>query len=415
MLNNPKKPLDLFTGYGIELEFMIIDSVSLKVKPIADKVLDKLSNKKGSREVVLADVAWSNEFVKHVIELKSNGPAADLKKLRLDFYSAIAEMNQLLEKEFSARLLSTAMHPLFLPENETVIWQGEDAAIYASYDRIFNCKGHGWSNLQSIHINLPFNGDEQFGRLHAAVRVVIPLLPALAASSPFVEGKLSEKVDARLGFYSANQKRIPSIIGPMIPEAVFTRSSYREKILDPITRDIAPYDDDDVLEAEWLNSRTAIAKFEKSCIEIRVLDITECVASDLAIVETTVALVKALCKEEISDQETIRGVETSALKGVLELSINHAEDAVIDDPKYFSIFSLSQACKLSDVWKKILTLPKVKQYISTESQMLIKQIIDSGSLATRIRNSYRKDNLNIEEIYQKLSSCLAADKLFDVE
>ena len=133
---------------------------------------------------------------------------------------------------------------------------------------------------------MPFASDVEFGRLHAAVRFVLPLLPALAASSPIVEGQNSEKLDARLGFYSQNQKKIPSIIGAMIPEAVFTEADYRKEVLQPIADDIKPYDTAGVLEAEWLNSRAAIPKFEKSCLEIRVLDITECISSDLAIVET---------------------------------------------------------------------------------------------------------------------------------
>ena len=36
-------------------------------------------------------------------------------------------------------------------------------------------------------LNLPFSSDEEFGRLHAAIRLLLPLLPALAASSPLVE------------------------------------------------------------------------------------------------------------------------------------------------------------------------------------------------------------------------------------
>ena len=47
------------------------------------------------------------------------------------------------------------------------------ASIYDTFDRIFSCKGHGWANLQSMQINLPFRGDEEFARLHAAIRVSV--------------------------------------------------------------------------------------------------------------------------------------------------------------------------------------------------------------------------------------------------
>ena len=45
------------------------------------------------------------------------------------------------------------------------------------------------TNIQAVHLTLPFRGASEFGRLMAACRVVLPLLPALAASSPFVEGE----------------------------------------------------------------------------------------------------------------------------------------------------------------------------------------------------------------------------------
>ena len=50
--------------------------------------------------------------------------------------------------------------------------------MYEAYDRIFDCRGHGWANLQAVHLNLPFSGDEEFGRLHAAIRLVLPIMPA---------------------------------------------------------------------------------------------------------------------------------------------------------------------------------------------------------------------------------------------
>ena len=60
-----------------------------------------------------------------------------------------------------------------------------------AFDRIFSCQGHGWANLQSMHINLPFADDAEFGRLHAAIRFLLPLLPGLTASSPVMDGAVT--------------------------------------------------------------------------------------------------------------------------------------------------------------------------------------------------------------------------------
>ena len=110
-------------------------------------------------------------------------PAVARLTRREDFATAVQRANEQLATR-DARLLPTGMHPWMDPSAETSLWPGEGAAIYATFDRLFDCRRHGWANLQSMHVNLPFDGDDEFARLHAAVRVLLPLIPALAASSP---------------------------------------------------------------------------------------------------------------------------------------------------------------------------------------------------------------------------------------
>ncbi|MCX6128011.1 MAG: glutamate-cysteine ligase family protein, partial [Proteobacteria bacterium] len=289
------KTLGLFEAFGIELEYMIVDCQTLAVKPICDEIIQVLAGEIVN-EVSLGRVNVSNELVAHVIEFKGNGPQSDLKRLQQSLQSEIEKMNLLL-KRWNAQLLPTAMHPLMDPRTETKLWQHGQNSIYKTYDRIFDCKGHGWSNLQSIHINLPFSNDNEFARLHAAIRIALPILPALAASSPVVEGRITQQVDSRLGFYAQNQKKIPAIIGDIIPEAVFSRREYEERILEKISRDISSLDPEGELESEWLNSRGAIARFERNAIEIRVLDIQESLPADFAIISLVISLVKSLVYE----------------------------------------------------------------------------------------------------------------------
>lgn len=100
-------------------------------------------------------IEWSNELVAHVVELKTNGPTPNLKELPELFLQNIQEINQILE-ELNAQLLPSAAHPMMNPLLETQLWKHHYSKIYALYNRIFDCKGHGWSNVQSMHINLPF-------------------------------------------------------------------------------------------------------------------------------------------------------------------------------------------------------------------------------------------------------------------
>ncbi len=276
-----KTPLHLFEGFGVELEYMIVDRESLDIRPIADAVLRDDAGQVVS-DVEFDRIAWSNELALHVIELKTNGPAPDFSNLSDQFHEHVQRIEARLESEH-ARLMPTGMHPWMHPHNEFQLWPYEYSSIYGTYDRIFDCHGHGWANLQSVHLNLPFADDAEFGRLHAAIRLLLPILPALAASSPIIERKKTDWLDTRLEVYRTNAKRIPSIIGRVIPEPVYTHADYDEKIFQPMYQDIAPKDPEGLLQHEFLNSRGAIARFERNAIEIRVLDVQECPQADVAI------------------------------------------------------------------------------------------------------------------------------------
>ena len=71
-------PLRLFQGFGIELEYMIVDARTLDVRPLCDRAIEAELGEVAS-DVERGEIAWSNELALHVIELKTNGPAAALE------------------------------------------------------------------------------------------------------------------------------------------------------------------------------------------------------------------------------------------------------------------------------------------------------------------------------------------------
>ena len=262
----------LLSVFGIELEYMIVDKDSLEVLPISDKIL-RTSTGEITQSLEHGAISWSNELVLHVLELKTNGPAKKLDHLDESFHKNVQTINNMLEKH-NGLLLPSAMHPFMHPETDMRLWTHGDRETYEMYNKVFNCKGHGWANLQSTHLNLPFSNDVEFGRLYAAIRVILPILPALAASSPFKEGKATGWLDTRVLTYKDNQKKVPQITADIIPEPFFTIKEYEDNVLTPMYEAISPYDPDELLQAEWLNSRGAIARFIRNAIEIRVLKLT---------------------------------------------------------------------------------------------------------------------------------------------
>lgn len=410
---NTRGPLHLFEGYGIELEYMIVDGTGMNVRPVSDRVLEQVAGKIVS-EVEVGALCWSNELVLHVLELKTNGPAPALDGLAERFRNGVAQVNEILAG-LNARLLGTAMHPWMDPHRETRLWPHENSPIYEAYNRIFGCRGHGWSNLQSTHINLPFGDDDEFGRLHAAIRLVLPLLPALAASSPIVAGRATGLLDNRLEFYRTNQHRIPEIAGAIIPEPVFTRADYEAQILAATCRAIAPHDPQGVLQEEWLNSRGAIARFERSTIEIRLLDIQECPLADLSIAALVVAALRALCAGRWSPVALQQEIPVAPLAELFQETLKSGGAAVATDTQYLKCFGLTAGrISVVELWQELYA--RLQQEIPTPCRPACAAILRRGSLAGRILAALPAgfEHRHLDAVYRELAECLARGELFRV-
>jgi carboxylate-amine ligase len=411
-----KRTLSLFQGYGIELEYMIVSRKTLAVMPISDLVLKEMAGEIIG-EVDLEHTAWSNELVMHVLEMKTRGPAPSLEGLSGVFQQDVVRLNELLAKH-DAMLLPTAMHPFFDPETETRLWPHDNAVVYATYNKIFDCRGHGWSNLQSMHINLPFNGDDEFGRLHAAIRLVLPILPALAASSPMWGGAYHGFLDHRLEFYRHNQKRVPSISGKVIPERAFTKKEYEDKIFARIFADIAPHDPEGTLQDEWLNSRGAIARFDRNAIEIRLLDLQESPRMDLAVATMVVSVVKGLVDGRFASQDVQRAVVEDKLSDIFVACVKDADQAVVKDPAYLKLWGMAGEGPVaaSTIWRHLYTeLKKVDHYGLGACSKELQVLLERGPLARRILNATGPSPKPevIHKVYHALAQTLANGGMFD--
>jgi len=408
--------LGLFEAYGIELEYMIVDGDSLSVLPAADRAIQSLAGGIVN-EVETGALAWSNELALHVIEMKTNGPVRALTGLHQAFQSDITRLNALLAP-LGGRLMPTAMHPWMDPERETRLWPHDDSMIYRTFDRIFGCQGHGWSNLQSMHINLPFADDDEFARLHAAVRVTMPLMPALAASSPVMDSRLTGLLDNRLEVYRDNCRRVPSVSGRIIPEPAYSRQAYETEILQRIYRDMAPLDPAGILRHEWINARGAIARFERNTVEIRVLDTQECPAADIAVAALVVEVVRALTDEHWCGLRHLQKWDSGSLQRLFLQSVRHADLAVIDDDDFRAAFGFPERgpCRARDLWQHLIeTLMVPRPDLPAPWQDAYRLYLRRGSLARRIAsalgNTPAPDQL--KSTYRRLCDCLGQGTLFD--
>ncbi len=286
----------LFSVHGVEIEYAVMQRHDAAVAPVVADLLAALGGSPDAHPV-FGSVELDNELAAHVLEMKASAPAPKLLPLLADFNAAVRGVNAALAG-LGAQLLPGGMHPGMDPARESHLWDYEDNRIYRAFDRVFGCRGHGWFNLQSVHLNLPFQGDGEFSQLHNGISLLLPLLPALSAASPIWDGVPGPWLDGRLYHYAQNQRKLPEIAGPLIPEPVASEAEYRECILQPMYRAIAPFDPEGVLQEEWLNSRAAIARFDRGAIEIRCLDTQEYPQADLALCHFTVCALKQLLAAE---------------------------------------------------------------------------------------------------------------------
>jgi carboxylate-amine ligase len=415
-----KPRLHLFAACGVELEYMIVSARSLDVLPIADELLRAASG----GDVYVCDVkhdeiSWSNELTAHVIELKTADPAATLAGLEELFQQQIERIEQLLEP-LGARLMPSGMHPWMDPGREARLWPHDGEAIYQAFNRIFDCARHGWSNLQSVHLNLPFTGNDEFGRLHAAIRLLLPILPAVAASSPFVGGQRTGWLDSRLGVYRSNSEKIPSIGGRIIPERVFTVTDYDREILQPMYADIASQDPEGLLRHEFLNARGAIARFERDTIEIRVLDVQECPLADLAICALVTAVLQALVEEQWTSTVEQQSWPVEPLAELLFRVSCEGELAEIDDQKYLLAlgFAARGRCTAAQLWRELIAMARARMGAEAERwREPWDLILEEGPLSRRIlrrlpTSTVPPSRAQLREVYRDLCGCLVGGRLF---
>jgi glutamate---cysteine ligase / carboxylate-amine ligase len=422
--DDERRVLSLFEGFGIELEYMIVDAASLDVRPIADRLIEAES---GSieNEIERGPFAWSNELARHVIEVKTNGPVPGLEDVARGFESELRRMHERLAP-MGARILPTAMHPWMDAARDFELWPHGSHEIYDCFHRIFDCRGHGWANLQSAHLNLPFANEDEFGRLHASIRALLPILPALAASSPCVDGRISGFMDTRLDVYRSNARRVPSVSGSVVPEPVFTYATY-QALLESIYADLAPHDPDGLLRFEWVNARGCIARFDRMALEIRVLDVQETPQADVAIHAAIAATLRALCEMGDAAQARLRALDTKALADLFRATTREAERTQIADSRYLAALGFdAQPRSASDLWCELIDrdFAHDRHYAALRAPLDV--IREEGTLATRILRRLRvgtgasaaraaepsKEALRV--VWRELADCLRDGRMLRV-
>jgi len=407
-----RRPYRLFEVAGIELEYPTVDA-ELRAQPLVEPLFQAIAGRPTS-EAAYRDAVFSNELASHVFEIKTAQPERSFRRVEHQLVEGVRYVSGVLRERFGARLLPTAMHP-FLKPSEGRIWPRSGRPIYAAYDKVFSVAGHGWMNVQSCHVNLPFGSEQETMLLHNAIACLLPYLPALTASSPVYEGEIGPYVDNRLAFYRSNQARFPVIAGDVIPEFMFSYRQYRSQILGRIYRELRGVKGAERLRHEWVNSRGAIMRFWRDSIEIRTLDTQECVRMDIAVacfVRSALRLMVRWLREErlrlpehaMLVDDFRRVVESGSKARVAASHLREALRFATREPRPVPILrALLGECAAA-------TPASERPYLG-----MVEERLRRGNLSERMRarlERVRGDGRRAESIrsmYEELAQCLVAN------
>jgi carboxylate-amine ligase len=370
--------------------------------PISDKIIKSYCGKIVNF-ITLPKFTFGKELQLHVMEIKANQPFKTPIEFEETMQNAVTTLSQIVQKQ-GAMLLGTGMHPL-LKLQDTAVWPHYHKKIYQKYSKIFDLNQHGWLNIQSFHLNLPYQKEADAIQIHNHLANLCAYLPAIAASSPIFEGKVGPDIDNRLKFYKINQKEVPSITGEVIPEYVTSLSQYKHEVIERYSKDLKRAGaDKTLLNREWVNSRGIIFRFDRQALELRVMDEQECIKSDVALACFVRASLRGLIASsaELLPYELLVKDFNVVIKDGLKAGVSSPHGKTARHVcRYF--FDLAQKHANDDE----------KEYLR-----LVAKRIEEGSLSERIRESVlrrvRKTDFHqaIVDVYSTLIKCLSDNEIY---
>jgi glutamate---cysteine ligase / carboxylate-amine ligase len=403
-----KKKNKLLDAAGLEVGYSIVAEETLSPAPIDESFLAALPGfAEGS--VLRGDLNWSKGPASHTLLLRTAKPVKAVSALRKKLNTEVRAMNAALAKD-GRRLLPSGMHPFMDPARDAVAWSNGHAPQRKG---LFDLHQHGVSNSNGLRIGLSFANDDEFAKLHAAVRILLPIIPALTASSPIVNGKRGTGLDMRFVEHMRSCSRYPPIMGPVIPEAVFNQEDYYREIFTPMGKALAAIDSSQVPDHQSTNGRGAIARFDNGFIEIIVADAQECAGADVAIAELIATVMKGLVSGRWMSSYVQRAWHESDLFSIFNETLDRGGDAIITNKEYLQMFGAEEeATTAGMLWHKLAN--DVKAELSAACIDHVDPILELGCLASRIlkRTGDTPDHGTLVAVYDELATCLMEDRPF---
>jgi glutathione synthase/RimK-type ligase-like ATP-grasp enzyme/gamma-glutamyl:cysteine ligase YbdK (ATP-grasp superfamily) len=404
-----------FEVAGVELEYPVVDR-DLNVAHRVEEAFRTLAGR-GCSDVDLGAVGLSNEIADHVLEVKTQAPVRSLAEAEEVLVEGIQRFSAVLRDQFDARLMPTGMHPWMDPKMGR-LWRRSNARVYDTYARLFDVKSHGWMNVNSCHLSLPMGREAESVAMLNAAALLVPYLPALAASSPMYDGDLQPAADGRLAWILEHQARIPESQGEIVPEYIESLADYRKRILGGMYAALDRIPDTGPIRHEFFNARGAVFKASSKRMEVRVLDTQECVRMDMAVSCFVRSALKTLTQRVMEGRAPLPA--HAVLVADFRAVVRDGSRARVTAPHFGSVARDAEGrADVRDVLRVLLEdARRSVRRDEADYLELAGRIIEAGTLSERIRAALlpfqeAEDEVFTDaarRIYIELMDCLEANE-----
>lgn len=362
----------LFNVIGIELEYCIVSKKDFSIQSFARKLFKILNNNKTSNTFTYNNICMSNEMVNHVIEFKPIKPYKDILFLEQDLLKCTQYVNSILEK-YDLCIVPLSLHPTMKPQ-EATMWKGKYHSIYKIYDKLFGVKTHSFSNMQSLQITLPFENEQQMLKLHNSIRLVLPFLKILSASSPYLEGKNNKTLSNRINFFKKSHANLTERFSSPITDYLSNIGEYY-KYLDMLLEAFSDFKIGKNVKTQWFNSQGSMIKFQFNAIEIRTCDIQESVHANLGLAHFIYQWVKY-----IYDNVENTKISFETLNKIFE-----SKHSDMVDKEYLNVYGIDKEMNILEFLNYICDNVKLLPHYKDIIKLMIQK-----NLSTRMTEKYEE-------------------------
>jgi carboxylate-amine ligase len=225
-------------------------------------------------------------------------------------------------------------------------------------------------------------------------------LPAISASSPICEGKLSPNADDRLYHFEMKTQEISSTSCDVIPGYISSVDQFRRDFIGKYSQELANASaQEKLLHHERDMLRSHVFRFKREAIEVRIMDEQECIKSDVALSCFIRAAIRGLIaeKKELPPHKLLTNDYNAIVKEGLKAKVLHPHGKTARQVcQYFFDLASEHATE------------NEKKYL-----WIIKRRIKEGSLSELIRNRVlakeKKTTFReaVVSIYSELVKCLS--------